>query len=55
MDLLVLDRREFQAMLMVTPKIGVKMLDRLADRLADADADYHDSADPILSRRQGAA
>jgi len=47
MDLLVFDRREFQAMLMVTPNIGVKMLDRLADRLADADAHYHDSAGPI--------
>jgi CRP-like cAMP-binding protein len=47
MDLLVLDRREFQSMLMVTPSIGVKMLDRLADRLADADAHYHDSAGPI--------
>ncbi len=42
MDLLVLDRREFKSMLMTTPSIGVKMLDRLADRLADADAHYHD-------------
>ena len=42
MELLVLDRREFQAMLLTTPRIGVKMLDRLADRLADADADYSD-------------
>ena len=42
MQLLVLDRREFQAMLMTTPRIGVKMLDRLADRLADADAHYSD-------------
>ena len=47
MDVLVFDRREFQAMLMVTPNIGVKMLDRLADRLADADAHYQDSARPI--------
>jgi len=42
MELLVLDRREFQTMLMTTPRIGVKMLDRLADRLADADAHYRD-------------
>jgi CRP-like cAMP-binding protein len=42
MELLVLDRREFQAILMTTPHIGVKMLDRLADRLADADAHYSD-------------
>ena len=27
MELLVLDRREFQAMLLTTPRIGVKMLD----------------------------
>jgi CRP-like cAMP-binding protein len=40
MELLVLDRREFKAMLLTTPQIGVKMLDRLADRLADADAHY---------------
>jgi CRP-like cAMP-binding protein len=40
MELLVLDRREFQAMLMTTPRIGVKMLDRLSDRLGDADAHY---------------
>ena len=42
MELLVLDRGEFQTMLMTTPRIGVKMLDRLADRLADADAHYRD-------------
>jgi CRP-like cAMP-binding protein len=42
MELLALDRREFKAMLMTTPSIGVKMLDRLADRLADADAHYSD-------------
>ena len=42
MELLVLNRREFQAMLLTTPRIGVKMLDRLADRLADADAHYSD-------------
>ena len=40
MELLVLDRREFQAMLLTTPRIGIKMLDRLSDRLADADAHY---------------
>ena len=40
MDLLVLDAREFRSMLMMTPRIGVKMLARLAERLADADAHY---------------
>ena len=40
MELLVLDAREFRSMLMTTPGIGVKMLARLAERLADADADY---------------
>ncbi len=40
MELLVLDAREFRSMLMTTPAIGVKMLARLADRLADADAHY---------------
>jgi CRP-like cAMP-binding protein len=40
MDLLVLDTREFRSMLMTTPGIGVKMLARLAERLADADAHY---------------
>jgi CRP-like cAMP-binding protein len=40
MDLLVLDAREFRSMLMMTPGIGVKMLARLAERLADADAHY---------------
>ncbi len=40
MDLLVLDAREFRSMLMTTPGIGVKMLARLAERLADADAHY---------------
>ena len=42
MELLALDRREFKSMLMTTPSIGVKMLDRLADRLVDADAHYSD-------------
>jgi CRP-like cAMP-binding protein len=42
MELLALDRREFQAMLMTTPHIGIKMLDRLADRLGEADAHYSD-------------
>ncbi len=42
MELLVFDSREFRAMLMTTPGIGVKMLARLAERLADADADYSD-------------
>jgi CRP-like cAMP-binding protein len=40
MELLVLDSREFKSMLMTTPGIGVKMLARLAERLADADAHY---------------
>jgi len=40
MDLLVLDAREFRSMLMTTPGIGVKMLARVAERLADADAHY---------------
>ena len=40
MELLVLDAREFRSMLMTTPRIGVKMLARLAERLADADAHY---------------
>jgi CRP/FNR family transcriptional regulator, cyclic AMP receptor protein len=42
MELLVLDAREFRSMLMTTPGIGVKMLARLAERLADADAHYSD-------------
>ena len=42
MELLVLDAREFKSMLMTTPGIGVKMLARLAERLADADAHYSD-------------
>ena len=40
MELLVLDAREFRSMLMMSPGIGVKMLARLAERLADADAHY---------------
>ena len=40
MELMVLDAREFRSMLMTTPGIGVKMLARLAERLADADAHY---------------
>ncbi len=42
MELLVLDAREFRSMLMTTPSIGVKMLGRLAERLADADARFSD-------------
>jgi CRP-like cAMP-binding protein len=42
MELLVFDAREFRAVLMTTPGIGVKMLGRLAERLADADAHYSD-------------
>jgi CRP-like cAMP-binding protein len=40
MELLVLDAGEFKSMLMTTPRISVKMLARLAERLADADAHY---------------
>jgi CRP/FNR family transcriptional regulator, cyclic AMP receptor protein len=42
MELLVLDAREFRSMLMTTPAIGVKMLGRLAGRVAEADALYSD-------------
>ena len=42
MQLLVLEAREFRSMLTTTPSIGVKMLARLAERLADADAHYSD-------------
>jgi CRP-like cAMP-binding protein len=42
MDVLVLDAREFQAMLMSSPRIGVKMLGRLAQRLEESDARYTD-------------
>ncbi|MGO8826184.1 MAG: cyclic nucleotide-binding domain-containing protein [Acidimicrobiales bacterium] len=42
MELLVFDAREFRTMLMTTPGISVKMLARLAERLADADAHYSD-------------
>jgi len=33
---------DWKSMLMTTPSIGVKMLDRLADRLAGADAHHSD-------------
>ena len=42
MELLVLDAREFRSMLMNNPSISVKMLARLAERLADRDARYTD-------------
>jgi len=42
MELLVFDAREFRTMLMTPPGIGVKMLARLAERLADADAHWSD-------------
>jgi CRP/FNR family cyclic AMP-dependent transcriptional regulator len=42
MVLLALDAREFGSMLMTTPKISLKMLSHLAERLADADAQYTD-------------
>lgn len=37
MELLVLDAREFRAMLKAAPGIAIKMLGRLAERLADTD------------------
>jgi CRP/FNR family transcriptional regulator, cyclic AMP receptor protein len=40
MELLVLDAREFKSMLATTPAISLKMLARLAERLADADSHY---------------
>lgn len=40
MELLVLDSGEFKSMLAATPGISLKMLARLAERLADADAHY---------------
>ena len=40
MELLVLDAREFRSMLTTTPSISVKMLANLAERLAEADAQY---------------
>ena len=40
MELLVLDAREFRSMLVTTPAISLKMLARLAERLADADSHY---------------
>ena len=42
MELLVFDSREFRSMLMTTPSISVKMLGRLAERLAEANAQYSD-------------
>ena len=42
MELLVLDARAFKAMLATAPAISLKMLARLAERLADADAHYSD-------------
>ena len=38
MELLVLDARAFKSMLATTPAISMKMLARLAERLAEADA-----------------
>ena len=40
LEMLVFDAREFRAMLMTTPNIGLKMLANLAQRLTDADAEY---------------
>jgi CRP-like cAMP-binding protein len=40
LEMLVFDAREFRAMLMTTPNIGLKMLANLAERLTDADAQY---------------
>jgi CRP-like cAMP-binding protein len=40
LEMLVFDAREFRAMLMTTPNIGLKMLANLAQRLTDADSQY---------------
>jgi CRP-like cAMP-binding protein len=40
MELLVFDAREFKTMLTTTPNIGLKMLENLATRLTEADAQY---------------
>ena len=40
MELLAFDAREFRAMLLTTPTIGLKMLANLAQRLTDVDAEY---------------
>jgi CRP/FNR family transcriptional regulator, cyclic AMP receptor protein len=40
MELLVFSAREFRSLLLTTPSIGVKMLDRLAARLTEADEHY---------------
>jgi CRP-like cAMP-binding protein len=40
MELLVFDSREFRSMLMTTPRIGVKMLANLAERLEKATKVY---------------
>jgi CRP-like cAMP-binding protein len=42
MELLVLDAREFRSLLMTTPAICVKMLARLAQRLAEDNSHYTD-------------
>jgi CRP-like cAMP-binding protein len=52
MDLIALDRREFKKMLMTTPGVGVKMLTRLSERLADADSRYSDWG-PLESSNRG--
>ena len=52
MELLVFDAREFRSMLMTTPGIGVKMLARLAERLADADAQLT-ATEPATERHVG--
>ncbi len=40
MELLVLDAREFRSMLAASPKVAMKMLVNLAERLTVADAQY---------------
>lgn len=42
MELLVFDIREFRSLLMTTPRIGIKMLAHLAERLTEADSQYTD-------------
>jgi CRP-like cAMP-binding protein len=42
MELLVLDAREFRSMVLETPTVALKMLARLAERLAEFDNRYSD-------------
>lgn len=42
MELLVFDSREFRSMLMTTPRVDVKMLANLAERLSSSNGQYTD-------------